>query len=78
MPRVYKIEINDKGRTCTECGEFKDWSEFHRLKRGSHGRQSKCRACRNAIKRAWYEENVERVAAYNRERARGRKRGDEN
>jgi len=38
--------ITDIGRECSECGQFKLWSEFHGRKDLSTGRASHCKACR--------------------------------
>lgn len=37
--------IDDDGRVCTGCGEYKPWSEFHRSRAHSHGRFPKCKCC---------------------------------
>lgn len=37
--------INELGRQCTVCKEFKVWNEFSRLKKVSYGYASQCRDC---------------------------------
>lgn len=38
--------INGVGRECSECGQFKPWSEFHKRKDLSTGCTSHCKTCR--------------------------------
>ena len=33
------------GRTCTYCGEFKPFSEFHKMKTGKYGYRAMCKDC---------------------------------
>jgi hypothetical protein len=39
------------GRTCTICGEWKVFEDFHRNVKGPNGRHSQCRECQNQRKR---------------------------
>jgi len=39
--------INKNGRTCSKCGIWKPWSEFHRNRDGPSGYCSHCRNCRS-------------------------------
>lgn len=41
-----EYRITDGGRECSECGEFKPWSEFHIRRDLSTGHASHCKACR--------------------------------
>lgn len=38
--------ITDSGRECSECGQFKPWSEFHKRRDLSTGHASQCKSCR--------------------------------
>lgn len=38
-------------KICTICGEKKDLSEYHKNKKGSKGRDSRCKDCKNKAKR---------------------------
>jgi len=38
--------INETGRECSECGQFKLWPEFHKRKDLSTGHASHCKTCR--------------------------------
>ena len=46
---VFKIKsyIDDTGRECTKCGEYKTWKHFAKSKPAKTGRQSKCKQCHN-------------------------------
>lgn len=39
------------GRNCKECGEFKQWSEYDKKKKGVNGRDSRCKACISEIRK---------------------------
>lgn len=41
-----KYLIIDSGRECSECGQFKSWSEFHKRRDLSSGHTSHCKSCR--------------------------------
>lgn len=58
MGRKAKGIINEEGRTCTKCGEFKVWGEFNNHKIGINGKHSKCRGCF----KKYGEENKEAIA----------------
>ena len=53
-------------KRCTQCGEQKALSEFHRHKRHKDGRQSECKACVAKQKRAYHEANREQIAEQQR------------
>lgn len=38
--------ITDSGRECSECEQFKPWSEFHKRRDLSTGHASHCKSCR--------------------------------
>ena len=43
MPRHWHIDEN--GRECSWCGEYKPWSEYGNDKRASTGHKSRCKEC---------------------------------
>lgn len=53
-----KWRIDDEGRECSRCGEYKTWDHFGKNKHGTRGRQSWCRSCfreyRGSAKRPEY------------------------
>ena len=57
--RTPGIEVNDAGRTCTNCRAFKPWDCFYLLKTGRNGREARCKSCKNAAKTAWGKANPE-------------------
>jgi hypothetical protein len=78
MGRKVKGIVNNEGRTCTECGEFKNWSEFYTKTNGTCGYKSECKECTKkyqkenaerilANKKQYYEENAERITGYQKQ-----------
>ncbi len=69
-----RLRIDDDGRQCVICGEYKPWGEFYTLARGGvRGHMSDCKACRRenvrltrdpekrkAVARRWREANPEK------------------
>lgn len=53
-----KFRIDDEGRECTACGEYKLWSGFMKDKHNPYGRTPSCKVCRNAKSKAWRDENI--------------------
>ena len=53
-------------KTCTKCGVAKPLDAFHRRKRSADGRNSRCKACQNARRAAYYAANAEAEAARRR------------
>ncbi len=47
-----KYLINDEGRECTCCGEFKQWDEYGNKKKGVRGKQAICNKCKNNLRYA--------------------------
>ncbi len=47
-----KYLINDEGRECTCCGEFKEWGEYGNKKRSARGKQPTCTKCKNDLRYA--------------------------
>jgi hypothetical protein len=66
MPKRKGI-INEAGRTCTKCGEFKAWGEFNRDKKGINGKASRCSECKKNINKKYYEENRDVLLEYNKQ-----------
>lgn len=41
-----RLHIDEEGRVCTRCDEYKPWSEFYRIKHDTFdGYRSKCKVC---------------------------------
>jgi len=51
------IEDEEPLKKCSNCGELKSFSEFHKDKRSNDGLQSKCKKCR----KEYYENNKEKI-----------------
>jgi hypothetical protein len=48
MARLSKpCKVNDKGRECSSCREFKPWDEYHLSSSGIRGHRSECNECRS-------------------------------
>jgi hypothetical protein len=58
-----KYKINDIGRQCTCCKEFKPWGEFYNQKNGINGHNSSCKNC--IRKRLGYQKQKKRYIAEN-------------
>ena len=43
-------KIQDDGRECSRCGQFKPWLEFAKNKHGTRGYQSWCRDCSREVR----------------------------
>ena len=37
--------MDDEGRKCSKCGEYKPWSAYNDNRRGPRGKDSRCRGC---------------------------------
>jgi hypothetical protein len=66
--------VENEGRTCPRCGEFRKTDEFAPDPTKASGRKSHCKACDAAKSRRYYETHRERVIA--RVRARNRRLGE--
>lgn len=49
------------GKTCTACGDTKALDDFHR--KGTHGRDNRCKACKRKARCARYQQDPEGAAA---------------
>jgi hypothetical protein len=67
MGRKAKGIINEEGRTCIKCGEFKVWSEFSNSKSGTRGKQNKCKMCAKQNSKKYREENCDVITEYQRQ-----------
>lgn len=38
--------VDDNGRDCSGCGEYRLWAEYNNSARGYHGKQNTCKHCR--------------------------------
>lgn len=45
--------VNDEGRTCTHCKEFKQWDLYSRNKNLPYGKANICKACNTIIGKAF-------------------------
>jgi 5-methylcytosine-specific restriction endonuclease McrA len=45
VSRGFKTYVDESGRVCTLCGDYKTWENFVPDKRKVTGRQSRCRPC---------------------------------
>ena len=54
-------------KKCTQCKLEKPLSEFYKISRSKDGLESCCRQCHNARKSAYYQQNKEQIAQYNRQ-----------
>lgn len=52
-------------KACTDCGEEKPITEYHKLKTGKYGVTSRCKSCAKIRKKAYNEANKEKIKAYN-------------
>jgi hypothetical protein len=41
--------IDDNGRTCTACSEYKRWSHYAHIPKGRHGHAARCNDCLSKI-----------------------------
>lgn len=57
------ILLVDGNKQCTSCEETKPLDQFHRSKAGVGGRQSRCKTCTNAERRAFRARHPERERA---------------
>jgi hypothetical protein len=64
--------VENDGRTCPRCGEFRKTDEFAPDPSKASGRKSHCKACDAAKSRRYYEANRQRVIARVSARNRGR------
>lgn len=48
--KLKRSRIEDHGRECRICNEFKTWDAFYKTKGGARGYDSACRQCRKLIR----------------------------
>jgi hypothetical protein len=56
-----------EAKVCSICKEEKGILEFHKLKSGKYGRESRCKECSKADKKAYYQKNKEVIIKKNLE-----------
>lgn len=42
---VSKVHVDDNGRVCTNCGQYKNWNQFNKKKKGCRGHLNLCKEC---------------------------------
>jgi len=47
-------------KTCSQCKQTKELTEFHRNKRKKDGYQERCKTCRSAYRAEYYKKNKEK------------------
>ncbi len=52
-----------RGKVCLGCGQAKEYSAFHRRRHSPDGYRPRCKQCRKASSRAYYEKNVDALKA---------------
>jgi len=50
------LVMNDRGRVCSKCGEFKKWDLIMSVKRNKNGKGSACLACMNEYSKNYYRD----------------------
>ena len=45
-----KRRMDEGGRECCVCGEYKPWDEYNKNKNGQGGRDNRCRECMRAFR----------------------------
>jgi hypothetical protein len=55
MARGPKCRIDDGGRECTTCMEYKGWGAYSAMRAGAHGKAAKCKSCIAAQQMSKYE-----------------------
>ena len=59
--RVSKFRIDDNGRECTKCGEYKEWGMYSPSALGAKGKRASCKECCSARSKEYREANPEKV-----------------
>lgn len=70
------MSIDTFGRSCTRCGEKKEWSEFYNLRRGINGKTPACKTCMAALADKYRSENRDQVRKRGKE-SKKRKRAED-
>lgn len=48
LKKNFPLLVTENGRQCTECKEFKLWSEYQKQKSQRTGYKARCKVCNNA------------------------------
>ena len=59
LEAVGSASVGPAPKTCLGCGLAKEYSEFHRQKSSPDGYRPRCKQCRKAPARAYYEKNAD-------------------
>ena len=59
--------ILNEGKTCTRCGKWKVYSEFHNMKRASDGKQFRCKTCFKETNKQFRKEKPEYQLEYQKQ-----------
>ena len=59
--------MEEQGKVCTKCGEWKLLEEFNKCKRNKDGRKTICRECQKEYSKQWRENNKEHVKECNKQ-----------
>ena len=54
-------------KKCTDCGDWKELSEFHKDKQAADGHSFACKLCRCARSRTYYKGEAERISERTKE-----------
>ena len=61
-----KCRIDEHGRECTKCREYKPWPEYHKG-RGPNNKAVQCRTCVGTASLQYYHENKEARTVYRKQ-----------
>lgn len=53
-------------KTCSRCGELKDYSAFSNYKHSKDGKKAACKSCQKVYNDLWFEKNRDKKADSNR------------
>lgn len=54
-------------KTCSNCGEAKELTEFHNKKSGKYGVASACRVCASLYMKEHYQNNKDKIVEYKKD-----------
>lgn len=56
MAKVPTTRVDENGRICTRCHEYKPWVKFNIKSDGLNGHNSQCKKCQNKYEKKCYKE----------------------